>query len=81
MFGDYTNVISIVYYLNMSGIVVYINQCNLNFNLLNSLLNKINFKFIIVNWDNITYKNLINGIKYIIDYIINNKDKNKIIIN
>jgi len=67
-FLDYTCIISIVYYLNLNGTVVYINNCDLSIN---------TFKFII-NWDNITYSNICNCIKCIIDGFINSNDRNKI---
>ena len=66
VFRDYTNIISILYYLNLSGIVVYINQYNLNLNLLKYLPKNISFYFTIY-WDSITYQNILNAMKYMID--------------
>ena len=71
VFTDYLNIVSILYYFNLSTIAVYINQCDLNINL---------FK-LIINWDSITYNNMLNGIKHMIDSIINNHESNKITMN
>ena len=71
VFTDYLNIISILYYFNLSTIVVYINQCDLNINL---------FK-LIINWDSITYNNMLNGIRHIIYGFINNHESNKITMN
>lgn len=55
VFADFTSIISIIYYLNMSCIIVYINNMDLQFNgLKNSLAG-------------ITYDHIINVIKFMID--------------
>jgi len=55
VFYDFTSIISIIYYLNMSCIIVYINNMDLQFNgLKNSLVG-------------ITYDHFINVIKFMID--------------
>jgi len=66
VFADFTSIISIIYYLNMSCIIVYINNMDLNFNVLKH-----------ISLDGITYDNILNAIKLMID----NNDRSKMTMN
>ena len=61
------NLTSILYYLNFSWFIVYINSIEFNIN---------RFK-LIINRDNITYDNILSAIRCMIDGIINSNDRNK----
>lgn len=55
VFVDFTSMISIIYYLNMSCVIVYLNNMDLQFNGLNR------------NLLGITYEDFLNVIKFMLD--------------
>lgn len=62
VFVDFTNTISIIYYFNMSCIVVYINNMDFNINALKH-----------ISLCDITYDNILNAIKRMIDGNVRSK--------